>query len=226
MGLDCLSDLNAAYGRFGDITGSFSSRQLMTITEFNSICSCIDLRNNKTLVLIKFTRFNKQISAFLKSFNNTLDTIYLPDLHFDSCQRGTSRYFDRLQIEIGIRTRKTFYRYATNRYLFDQLLVIGIQCIKPVNPVLFSTMGSRITQNHQRFELGHGIQRFGTSHFLGFIKNENWPVTADNINWPARLEIVQFIIDAPVILAGCIERLNVDDHDVYARVRRKAFNLV
>lgn len=90
-------------------------------------------------------------------------------------------------------------------------------CVVPV--------GGRVAEDHQRFELG---QRLPASFCLPssvVIQNQDGAVAADHIDRLARLEIVQLVIDAAVILSRGIERLDIDDHDVDARIGREAFQM-
>ncbi len=87
-------------------------------------------------------------------------------------------------------------------------------------------VGGRIAQDHQRFELGQRLQRLFAFHLLGFIQDQDWPVAADHIDRLTRLEVIQLIIDAAVILTRGIEGLDIDDHDVDARIGGEAFQTV
>lgn len=89
-----------------------------------------------------------------------------------------------------------------------------------------SAVGGGITQNHQRLELGQGLQRFLAFHFLWFIQNQNGAVTADDINGLARLKIVQLVVNAAIILSSSVKSLNVDNHDIDARIRRKTLKML
>ena len=51
-------------------------------------------------------------------------------------------------------------------------------------------------------------------------------IAAYNVNGLTRLKIVQLVVNAAVILACSIERLNVNDHDVDARIRRETLKMV
>ena len=63
-------------------------------------------------------------------------------------------------------------------------------------------------------------------HLLRLVQDQDRPVLLDDIDGPARLEVVQFLIDAPGILATGVERLHVDDHHVDPGVRGKALQIV
>ena len=82
-----------------------------------------------------------------------------------------------------------------------------------------------IPQNHQRPELFKRFQRLRALHLLRFVQNQNGTVGADDINGATRLEVVQFLVNPAVLLPGGVERLNVDDHHIDARVRGKALKM-
>ena len=74
--------------------------------------------------------------------------------------------------------------------------------------------------------LTRAFRVFFAFHFLGLIQNQNRAVLADDINGPAGLKIVQFLVNTAVILACCVECLDIDDHDMDARTGRKTFQLM
>jgi len=84
--------------------------------------------------------------------------------------------------------------------------------------VVGGAVGGRVTQDHQWLKLGQRLKRLFALHFLRFIQNHNRAIAADHVNWPARLEVIQFIVYTAIILTGGIERLDVDNHNVDARI--------
>lgn len=87
-------------------------------------------------------------------------------------------------------------------------------------------MRGRVTQDHQRLELGQRLHGGGAFHLLRLIENQDRSVGGDHVDGPSRLEVVQLVIDTPVIGTPGIERLNVHHHHVDAGIRRKALQLV
>ena len=131
-----------------------------------------------------------------------------------------------MQIQIARRARQPFYSDTAHGNFFHQLLVVGVQRIEPVNLVVRRLVGGRVAQHHQRVEVHQGIQRLATLHLLRFIQDQDRAVGTDHVDGLAGLEVVQLFIDAPVVLARCVEGLHVDHHHVDACIRRKTLQVV
>ena len=115
---------------------------------------------------------------------------------------------------------------TANRNFLDQLLIVGIQGIQPVDFIVFGFMCCGIAQDCQRRKFFERIECFGTFQLLGFIENHDRMIALDDINRFPRLKIIQLLIDATGILSPGIECLHIDDHDVNAAIRGELLQMM
>ena len=92
-------------------------------------------------------------------------------------------------------------------------------------------VGRRVPQHEQRIEPGERLERLGDLlacpfETLRLIDDDDGAVRGDHVDRPAGLEVVQHVVDPPVVLAGRVEGLDVDDHDLHSGVRTVSLELV
>ncbi|MNN61631.1 hypothetical protein D3C81_1768770 [compost metagenome] len=85
--------------------------------------------------------------------------------------------------------------------------------------VVLGLVGSRVAHDEQRVELAERFEGFGPLHLLRFIEKQDRAVGLDHIDGPPRLEVVQLLVDPPLVCPAGGECLDVDHHDVDASVR-------
>ena len=83
-----------------------------------------------------------------------------------------------------------------------------------MNTVVLGSVCGRITQDHQRLELGQSLHGGFAFHLLRFIQNQYGAVGGDYIDRLARLKVIQLVVDSAVVLAPRVEGLDVHHHDV------------
>jgi hypothetical protein len=112
---------------------------------------------------------------------------------------------------------------APHRDLLHELLVVGIDRVEPVHLGAFDLVGRRVSQGISGVERPKCLQRLGrllriTFDLLRLVDDEDRSVGSDDIDGPAGLEVVEHFVDPTGVLAGGIERLDVDDHHLHACV--------
>ena len=147
------ADLNSAERRLVLVADRIARMQQSPIFELDGIGVRIDIGNHKIPVLLQFIGFGEQIRAFIESLDYPLyHTGFLFYLYLNPGNRRGLRHLYRLEIEIGPCPRLTLDVDAADGDLLDQLLVVGIQSIKPMNLVVGRAVGGRVSKNHQRVE--------------------------------------------------------------------------
>ena len=131
-----------------------------------------------------------------------------------------------MQVQVARSARQALHRDAAHGDLLHQLLVVGVQRVQAVNLVVRCLVRGRVAQQHQGLELLQGFQGLCAFHLLRFVQDQDGSVRADDINRAARLEVVQHLVNAAVVSPTGGKGLHVDDHDVDARIRRKALQVV
>ena len=92
-------------------------------------------------------------------------------------------------------------------------------------------VGGRVPQREQGVEPGQRLQRLRrllrvALDLLRLVDDEDRPVGRDHVDRPAGLEVVEHLVDAAGVLAGGVERLDVDDHHLHAGVGGEPLQLV
>ena len=85
-------------------------------------------------------------------------------------------------------------------------------------------MGRGVAQRQQRAKLFQPFLRLFSFDRLRLVNNQNWVRLCNNINRTTGTELVQLHVNTPRVLTLGIERLRVDNHNIYGAVRRKAVN--
>ncbi len=62
-----------------------------------------------------------------------------------------------------------------------------------------------VPQDHQRVELGESFERLVCTELLRLVDDDDGSVRLDDVDRLAGLEVVQFVVDAPLVLAGGVE---------------------
>ena len=227
MRLHGLADLNAAHGGLIHIAYGIASDQLYAIGEAQGIDARVDVGNDIALVLIQPTGQVIQVVVTPQLTQHPLDTAVLLDLKFNPRHgRLVGGDFDVLQKQVRVGAGQILDRDPAHVDLFHQLLVIGIQRVEAVNLVVLGFVGGRVAHDHQRVEFTEGCQRLGPLHLLRLIEKQDRPIGLDHVDRSAGLEVIQLFVNPPLVSATCSERLDVDDHDVDARIRGKALQVV
>ena len=225
--LDRLTDLDAADVALGDVAVRLTGAQHFATREFDRVVHGVDLADREAAILVHLARLHEQVIAELEPPKLALDLARLQlHLHLDPRHGGLLRDFDAFEVEIGVGAGQPAGLDAAHRDLLDQLLVVGVQRVQPVNAVVLGPVGRGIAQDEQRLELWQRLHRRRAFHLLRLVQDQDRPVRGDHVDGLARLEVVQLFIDAPVVGPACVERLDIDHHHVNAGVGRKALQLV
>ena len=81
--------------------------------------------------------------------------------------RLVSEDVDPLQIQVGARSGLSLERDATYCDLLDQLPVVSIESIEPIDPVVFLFVRGGVPQDEERLELLQRFNRLRSSIFWG-----------------------------------------------------------
>ena len=113
---------------------------------------------------------------------------------------------------------------ALDRDLFDQVPVVCLDCIQPVNHVVAFAGCGGIAQGEQRMEFFQAFFGLLALHALRFVNDQDGVGFGNDVDWPPGLELVQLHIDAAGVPAAGVERLRVDDHGRDGVLRGELFH--
>ena len=168
-----------------------------------------------------------QIRALLNALDLSLDAALRLDFQLDAGDRLCALLdFDRVEVQIGGAAGEALHRDAAHRDLLDELLGVSVERIQPVDLVVLDLVGRRVAEQEERVEVCERLLRLRAPDLLRLIDDHDRPVRRDDVDGLARLEVVEHIVDAPVVLPGRVERLDVDDHHLHPGVRGERLELV
>ena len=163
-----------------------------------------------------------------------VETLDLPPdarcrLHLDLDPRtrfGALRDLNGVQVQVGGRSGESFHGDAPHGDLLHELLVVGVQRVESVHLRVIDLVRGRVPEQHQCVEPGQRFQRLGCADLLRLVDDHDRAVGADDIDRAAGLEVIEFVVDAPVVLAGGVEGLDVDDHHLHPGIGAEPLQLV
>ena len=89
-----------------------------------------------------------------------------------------------------------------DRDALDELLVVGIDGIEAVDLVVLDPVGRRVAEDHERVEARRATSSdLCGADLLRLVDDDDRAVGADDVDRPAGLEVVELVVDAPVVLA-------------------------
>ena len=226
---DHFTDLDAPLRLLGYITVSeLAGDDDVTVAELDHVADCVDIGHNE--VLVRFDAVGEIVKAAAFRHPNDFPhdrTRLRLHLEFDASGRGLPLlHLDRIEIEVRSRSGQTFDGDTADRDLLDQLLVVGVDCVESVDLGVLDLVRGGVPQHHQRIELSQCVQGLIGADLLGFIDDDDGPVRLDHVDRPARLEVVEFVIDSTLVFSRRVKSLDVDDHRLHAGIGAKPFQLV
>ena len=226
---DDFADLDAPLGFLGHVVvGKLTCDDDVTVAQLDHVAVGVDVGDEQALVSLDAAGDVVQVGADVEALDLPLDrTALCLHLHLDpSARLGALGDLDRVEIQVGRRPGEALHGDAADGDLLDQFLVVSIECVEAVDLGVLDLVGSRVTQHHEGVELGQRVQGFVGANLLRLVDDDDRPVRLDNVDGLAGLEVVQDVIDTPLVLAGRVERLDVDDHHLHPGVRAEPLQLV
>jgi hypothetical protein len=188
--------------------------------------------NEQALVRLDAAGDVVQVHALAEPLDLPLDALCGLHLELDASLRKVCALADleSVHVEVGGAASQVLHGDAAHGDLLHELLVVGIQCVEPVHLGALDLVRRRVPQREQ------GVERAeppATSRLLRIaldllrlVDDQDWPVRRDHVDRLARLEVVEHLVDAAGVLAGGVERLDVDDHHLHTGVRGEPLDLV
>ena len=227
VGADHLPDLDAPLRVVGHVRGHLPGGDEVAVAQLHDVANRIDVGDDQIAVGLEPTRDVVQPRSCVQPLGLALDASCGLHFHLDPCPGfGALGDLDRVQVEVSGASGQAFDRDAPHGDLLDQLLVVGVKGVEAVDLVVLDLVGRRVAQHHQRVEPRQCLQRLGGADLLRLVDDDDRAVGADHVDRAARLEVVEFLVDAPVVLPGGVERLDVDDHHLHPGARTEALQLV
>ena len=164
-----------------------------------------------------------QVRPLAQPLHLALDPIRSLHLKFNARPREVRALANLkpVHVEVGAAACQVFDRDAAHGDLLHEFLVVCVHGVEAVHLGALDPVGRRVAQCEQGVEQPQRLQRLGrllcvALDLLRLVNDQNRPVRRDHVDRLARLEVVKHLVDAAGILAGGVERLNVDDHDLHA----------
>ena len=222
-----LADLNAAKLVFADLADHITGKDFDAVQELHRVVASVDRFHHKAdFVLVQITGIVVKIitdsdrRCFLANAGRALV------IKLDGCRRVCFGKIDAFQIDEAIGCCAAGLRDAFNGDLLDQPLIVRFHRVKAIDHVINAVrlVGCRVSQRQQRAKLFQPFFCLLALDRLRLVDNQNWVRLCNDVNRATGTELVQLHVNAPRVLALGIERLRVDNHNVYGAIRRKAVN--
>ena len=225
-----LTDLNTAKLVFADLADHITGKDFDAVQELHRVVASVDRLDHKAfLVLVEFARLAGVVIEVVADTNRggfLAKSLCPYVVKLNGRCRVSFGKIDAFQIDKAFGCRAAGLRDAFNGNLLDQPLVVRFHRVKAIDHVINAVrlVGCRVSQRQQRAKLFQPFFCLLALDRLRLVDNQNRVRFCNNINRATRTELVQLHVNAPRILALGIERLRVDNHNVYGTIRRKAVN--
>ena len=228
MGTDRLADLNAPLERYQLLVAAdLPGINFQTVQERHRVVAAINaVWQNPIAIRIFGQTVGEviQIIAAIDLFHDRPRSSFPLNLKAEACRRRFILIeINALAVDIAVRRRAALQCHAEGGNFLDQMLVIGVQRVKPIDHIVFFLMRGGIAQRKERLELFEAFLGLLALHALRLVDDQDWICLCNDVDGLAAAERVELFVNDALILAG-IERLHVDDHDIDRAVRRKAVN--
>ena len=224
------ADLNASELVFADLTDHISGKDFDTVQELYGVVASVDRLDHKAfLILVELARLagvvievvaNTDRGGFLaKSLCSNV-------VKLNGCCRVSFGKVDAFQIDEALGCRAAGLCDALDGNFLDQPLVVRLHCIKAINHIIDAVrlVSRGVAECQQRAKLFQPFLRLFSFDRLRLVNNQNWVRFCNDINRATGTEFVQLHVNTPRVLTLGIERLRVDNHNIYGAIRRKAVN--
>ena len=225
---DRLADLNAAELLLADFPDDVAGIDLDAVQELHRVVPSVDELDDKAvLILIQPAGIVIKVEPYADLRRLFADAGRPLEIKLDRSGGVGFGEVDPLEIDIAVRCRASRLRDAFYRDLLDKPLVVCLHRVQAINHVVDAVRSVRggIAQSKQRMKFFQPLFCLRAFDRLWFINNEDRICFGNNIYGAAGAELVQLHINAPCVLALCIERLHVDDHHIDGTVGGKAVDL-
>ena len=228
VGADRLTNLNAPLERYQLLVAAdLPGINFQTVQEGHRIIAAVNsVWQNPIAVCIFGQTIGEviQIITAIDLFHDCPRSRCAFDLKAETCRRRFILIkINALTIDIAIRRRAALQRHTEGGNFLDQMLIIGVQRVEPIDHVVFFLVRGGIAQRKERLELFEAFLGLLALHTLRLVDDQNRIRLCNNIDGLAAVEGIKFFVNDALVLAG-IERLHIDDHDVDRAVGCKAVN--
>ena len=147
-------------------------------------------------------------------------------IKLDGRRWGSFGKIDAFQIDKSLGCRAAGLGDALDGDFLDQPLIVRFHRVKAIDHVINAVrlMSGGVAQRQQRIKLFQAFLCLLALDRLRLVNDQNRVCLCDNVDWAAGAELVQLHVNASRILTSGIERLRVDNHNIYGAIRRKAVN--
>ena len=226
MGKNRLANLNPPQLLFADFAEDIARDDPLSVGERDGVVTPIDPRDDKAgSVLFQLIGLIIHIEPFSNRhrFLANARCTFVIKLQRRS-RRFVLREIDALQVKIPLRRRAAGDGDSLDRDLLDQLFIVCFHRVEAIDHIIIAVflVRCRIAHGKQRVKFLEAELRLFALDGLRLVDDENRVRLRENVDRPAAAELVQLHINTPRVLAGCVKRLRVDDHDVDRAVRSEA----
>lgn len=233
MGTDDLADLDATLLIFCHILGYLTRADDVAVAQLDDVAVGVHFPDEQALVRLDAAGNVVQVHTLTQALHLPFDALGGLHLQLDPGLREVRALADLqpVNVEVGGAASEVLDRDTTHGNLLHQLLVVCVDRVETVHLGALDLVGRRVAQSEQRVEQAERLQRLRgllrvTLDPLRLVDDQNRTVRRDHVDRLARLEVVEHLVDAAGILAGGVERLDIDDHHLHARVGREPLQLV
>ena len=213
MGQNRLPDLNAAQLVLVDLADHIAHIEFEAVQKLHRLIAAINALDDIIVaVFFQFVGVGVQVIPFAHNAGAGAHAGGAADIKLQAGFRCAVGEVEPFEIHIPFGRGRAGGADALDCDLFDQVPVVCLDRIQPVDHVVAFAGRGGIAQGEQRMEFFQPLFGLLALHALRFVNDQDWVSFGNDVDRTPGLELVQFHIDAAGVLAAGVERLRVDDH--------------